>query len=103
MNVEKIFNSLHEDRCNSALGIICQELESQGYSIEINGKEVDSEAIFENKHEELESLTSLVLTLKRVSVIEQRFQIRFSDFHEIEIIGAPNACYLRSNNVLTII
>ncbi len=42
MNIEKIFSALAEDEMNSALGIICSELESQGYKIEIEGIEVTS-------------------------------------------------------------
>ena len=49
MNIEKIFSALKEDEMNSALGIICSELESQGYKIEIEGIEVTSDEVFENK------------------------------------------------------
>ncbi len=48
MNIEKICKALQEDQMNSALGIICAELESQGYKPEIEGIRVTASEIFDN-------------------------------------------------------
>ena len=49
MNIQKIFDALKEDEMNSALGIICAELENQGYGITIQDIKVTAKEIFENK------------------------------------------------------
>ena len=49
MNIQKIFDALHEDEMNSALGIICAELENQGYDVTIEDIKITAEEIFENK------------------------------------------------------
>ena len=54
MNVQKIFDALDEDMGNSALGVICGELERQGYEIAINGQSVTSDGLFNNELSELE-------------------------------------------------
>ena len=38
MNVQRIFDTLHEDQDSTALGIICGELEEQGYKVQIDGR-----------------------------------------------------------------
>jgi hypothetical protein len=43
MNVQMIFQALNGDQDNSALGIICRELKSQGYTVMIDGVKVTSE------------------------------------------------------------
>ena len=45
MNVQKIFDRLHEDKKDSELGIICGELEEQGYKVALDGREVTSAEI----------------------------------------------------------
>ncbi len=47
MNVQKIFDMLREDQDNTSLGIICAELEEQGYKFRIDGKDVNSAEIFD--------------------------------------------------------
>lgn len=86
MNIEKIFKALEEDSNNSALGIICQQLEKQGYIVSINEEAVSSEGIFEERHPELESLSQVDISLKRGKKMEQSFSIEFTDFHEIVIM-----------------
>jgi hypothetical protein len=54
MNVQKIFDMLQEDRENSALSIICGELEEQGYKIRLDGRDVTSAEIFDGDHVDLE-------------------------------------------------
>ena len=49
MNIQKIFDALEEDNMNSAIGIICAELENQEYDIAIEDIQVTAEEIFENK------------------------------------------------------
>jgi hypothetical protein len=84
MNIEKIFTALKEDEMNSALGVICSEFEHQGYKIEIEGIEVTSEDIFEEKLSSLEEMPeALNITLFRDGKEEQKFSINFSDYHKI--------------------
>ena len=54
MNVQKIFEALAEDSQNSALGIICGELEDQGYAVKIDGVPVSSAGFYNGKHSEIE-------------------------------------------------
>lgn len=86
MNIEKIFGALEEDEMNSALGIICSELESQGYKIEIEGIEVTSDEIFENKLAPLEEVVEpLNIRLFKDGNEEQKFSVKFIEYHEIAI------------------
>jgi hypothetical protein len=54
MNVQKIFDVLHGDQDNTALGLIRGELEEQGYKVQIDGREVTSAEIFDGDHKDLE-------------------------------------------------
>jgi hypothetical protein len=91
MNIQKIFKALEEDTENSALGIICQQLEEQGYKVFINGKAVSVKGFFEDAYPELESLSQLYICLKKGEKIEQEFILEFTDFHEIAIKRKQNA------------
>jgi hypothetical protein len=86
MNIQKIFDALHEDEMNSALGIICAELENQEYDITIEDINVTAEEIFENKIPSLEEVAeSLNIKLSKGGNEEQKFAIDFVDFHEVVI------------------
>ncbi len=86
MNIQKIFQALEEDSENSAQGIICQELESQGYRLKMNGIDVDSDGFFEGAYKEIEKdLTPIKITLFKEGKKEQEFRIEFIEFHEIII------------------
>ena len=85
MNIEKIFLALAKDSDNSALGIICQQLEEQGYKVFINGKAVSSKGFLENEYPEIESLSQVYVALKKRKKIEQEFIIEFIDSHELAI------------------
>ena len=84
MNIEKILTALKKDPMNSALGIICSEFEHQGYKIEIEGIEVTSEEIFEEKLKSLEEVpAALNVKLFRDGKEEQKFSIDFIEYHKI--------------------
>lgn len=84
MNIEKIYSALNEDQMNSALGIICFEFEHQGYKIEIEGIEVTSEEIFEEKLPSLEEVpVALNFRLFKDGKEEQKFSIDFIEYHKI--------------------
>lgn len=84
MNIENIFKALNEDEMNSALGIICNELERQGYEVIIENIEVTSEEIYEKKLPSLEELPEpLNIELVKNGEIEQKFAIDFTDYHKI--------------------
>lgn len=84
MNIQKIFNALQDDDDNSGLGIICNELEIQGYSVKIDNIPVKANEIFEGKHENLENkLGLLYVVLIKNAQVEQEFSIEFIEFHEI--------------------
>jgi len=86
MNVEKIFNALKEDTQNSGLGIVCCELENQGYEVGINSTPVTSEGFFEGEYTKLEALTEpYVISISKKGIVEQNFAIEFVDFHTIII------------------
>ncbi len=86
MNVQKIFDTLHEDQENTALGIICGELEEQGYKVHLDGREVTSAAIFDGDHKDLEDkLGPLAVSLYKNSSLDQEFSLEFVDDHEVVI------------------
>ncbi|MCH8034847.1 MAG: hypothetical protein IH950_13960 [Bacteroidetes bacterium] len=85
MNIEKIYLALNSDQMNSALGIICAELESQGYKIEVEGIQVTADEIFENKLPSLEEVAEpLNIKLFKNGEEEQKFSIDFIDYHKVE-------------------
>ena len=84
MNIDKIFSALNNDQMNSALGIICAELELQGYKLEIEDIKVTSGEIFQNKVPSLEEVpAALNIRLFRDGKEEQKFSINFIDFHKV--------------------
>ena len=86
MNVQKIFDMLHEDQDNTALGIICGELEEQGYNVQIDGRKVNSAEIFDGDHKDLEDkLGPLNVSLYKDGSLEQEFTLEFVDYHEVVI------------------
>jgi hypothetical protein len=86
MNVQRLFDALNEDQQNSALGIICHELEDQGYRVSVNGKPVISEGFFSGEYSEIEKhLGPLNVSLMRNDLLEQEFVLEFIDFHQIKI------------------
>ena len=92
MNVESIFQALEQDMDNSGLGIICRELETQGYSVAINGVNVTSDEIFSGDHAELENdLNTLKFSLSKAGRREQDFSVKFLDYHQMAIINTESA------------
>jgi len=86
MNVQKVFDALNEDQDNSALGIICSELEAQGYKVAIDGEKVNSDGFFNGKYPEIEKkMDPLKISLFLGDALEQEFVIQFTDFHEFII------------------
>ena len=84
MNIENIYIALNTDQMNSALGIICAELETQGYEIEIEDIQVTSDEIFENKVPSLEEVAeSLNVKLYKNEQVVQKFSIEFIDYHKV--------------------
>jgi len=86
MNVQKIFDALQEDQKSTALGIICGELEEQGYKVWFDGREVSSAEIFDGDHEDLEDkVAPLNVSLYKDGSIEQEFTLEFIDDREVVI------------------
>ena len=86
MNVQKIFDRLHEDKKNSELGIICGELEEQGYKVMFDGREVTSAEIYDGDHEDLEDKVGPVnVSLYKDGSLEQEFTLEFVGAHEVVI------------------
>ena len=86
MNIQKIFDSLHSDPDNSAVGIICAEFEEQGYKVRIDGNFIDSADVYDGRHKDLENKTGpLTVALYKDDAMEQEFSIEFLDHHEIAI------------------
>ena len=86
MNIQRIFDELELDQLNSALGIICRELETQGYSVAIDGVKVSSDGFFNGDNMEIEQkLEPLNMSLFKGDELEQEFAVEFIDLHEIII------------------
>ena len=86
MNIQKIFEELESDLGNSGIGIICAELERQGYEVAIDGTPVTTEALFEGKHRDIEGkIGPLVFSLSIKGKKEQEFEVAFQDFHDISL------------------
>jgi len=86
MNVQKIFEALEEDNQNSALGIICSELEAQGYAVSINKVPVSSAGFYDDQHSEIEKkVGELEFALFMKGSLEQEFTVEFIGVHEIVI------------------
>ena len=86
MNVQKIFDMLQEDQDSTALGIICAELEEQGYKVLVDGKDVNSADIYDGRHKDLEDrLGTLNISLYRDGTMEQEFSLEFIDDREVVI------------------
>ena len=84
MNIQKIFDALEEDEMNSALGIICAELESQGFDVEIENIAVTAKGIFDNKFPSLEEIPEpLNIKLILDGVKQQEFSMEFADYHDV--------------------
>ena len=83
MNIQLIFDALSNDMDNSALGIVCSELEAQGYRVALNGVGVDSNGIFDGNHQNIENIVGpITVSLFKESRLEQEFSIEFIDYHE---------------------
>ncbi len=86
MNVQKIFNMLQEDQDGTALGIICAELEEQGYKVVIDDQDVNSADVYDGRHKEIEEkLGPLNVALYKDGQLEQEFALEFMDSHEVVI------------------
>ncbi len=86
MNAQKIFDALQEDQDNTALGIICGELEEQGYKVRIDGREVHSADIVDGRQKDLEDKPApLDVALYRDGSLEQEFSLEFVVYHEVVI------------------
>lgn len=84
MNIEKIYSALETDQMNSGIGIVCLELENQGYEVEIENILVSSAEIFENRFPSLEEVAEpLNLALFKNGMEAQKFSINFIDYHKI--------------------
>lgn len=86
MNVQNVYTALEAEDMNSALGIICTELERQGYVVRINDKLVSSQEFFEGSHEDLEQeFLPIKVSLYREENFEQAFVIEFTEYHDFVI------------------
>lgn len=86
MNVQKIFDALQEDQDNTDLGIICGELEEQGYKVQLDNREVTSAGFFDGDHKDLEDKVGpLNVSLFKDGSLEQEFTLEFVDDHEVVI------------------
>ena len=68
------------------MGVICAELEEQGYSVRVDGKDVNSADIYDSRHKDLEDkLGPLDIALYKDGSLEQEFTLEFVDDHEVVI------------------
>jgi hypothetical protein len=86
MNVQKIFDMLQEDQENPPLGIICAELEEQGYKVRVDDREIDSADVYDGKLKDLEDKPGpLTVALYKDGSLEQEFSLEFLDDREVVI------------------
>jgi len=84
MNIQKIFEALKEDEQNSALGIICGELEAQGYTVAIDGVPVTSSGFYNSEFPQLEKkMGAMDVAIFKNAGLEQEFSLEFTDYHEV--------------------
>ena len=86
MNVQRIFDTLQEDQDSPPLGIICAELEEQGYKVRIDDREIDSADVYDGKLKDLEEkLGPLNVALYMNGSLEQEFSLELIDHREVVI------------------
>jgi hypothetical protein len=86
MNVQKIFDILQEDQDSPPLGIICAELEEQGYKVQIDSRDVNSADVYDGRQKDLEEkLGPLNVALYKDGSLEQEFSLEFIDDREVVI------------------
>ena len=86
MNIQKLYDALAADEMNSSLGIICAELENQGYVVSINDRKVSSQEFFNEGQKDLEEeLFPIKMSLYRSENLEQEFVIEFTEYHNFVI------------------
>jgi hypothetical protein len=95
MNISKIYQALKDDEMNSSLGIIIHEIESQGYKVRVNGKEITSNEIFEDLHPDLESLQRINIAVYSESSDEHIYSLQFLEYHQVSITDPGN--YIEPN------
>ncbi len=86
MNVQRIFDTLQEDQDSPPLGIICAELEEQGYKVQIDDRQVNSADVYDGRAKELEEKVGpLNVALYKDGSLEQEFSLEFLDDREVVI------------------
>lgn len=86
MNIEKIKIVLKEYEDNSAHGIICSELENQWFMVSVEGINLAANQVFDRDFQELEDKSELRFELFKDGSLLAQFSIRFTEYHEFEII-----------------
>lgn len=86
MNVEKLFDAVDFDAVNTPLGVICYELEQQGYKVRIEGIDIVSSDLHETIFSDLsESSDEFRIELLKDGLVEQKFKLVFTDSHRFSI------------------
>ena len=85
MNKQTIFSALANDLDNSALGIICSELEAQGYEVTMEGQKVSANEFWDGSLSELETKLSISLELVGPEQTVEKYLMEFVEFHEVII------------------
>ena len=86
MNIENIYDAVNSDEMNSPLITICNELIKQGYSIKIEGLEIDSLENDSKLFEDLEYATNeFLIELSRVDEPNQKYKVVFTGYHQFNL------------------
>jgi hypothetical protein len=86
MNVQRIFDMLQEDQDSPPLGIICAELEEQGYKVRIDDRDINSADVYDGREKDLEEKVGpLNVGLYKDGLLEQEFSLEFIDDREVVI------------------
>ncbi len=70
------------------MGIVCAELEKQGYAVAVEAKPVTSSGFFAGEYEELdEAIGPVNVAVSKKGKVEQEFAIEFIDFNDPVLMG----------------
>lgn len=94
MKIKTLFEALEKSTEKSGLGVICRELESQGYTVRVDDIDVSSDGFFNDRYLELEKkIDPFKISLYKGEVLDREILVEFVDFREIVVsTPCPKAC-----------
>ena len=88
MNFERIRKAAIKNEMLSPLLSVCYELEEQGYSVKVEGLEIDPADLDIDMFDDLENATNIFeFELLRQNVVCDKFKLLFTDFDVFMVEG----------------